>query len=126
MSVYKFERGPRLFMRGGIAGTGEPPPGVLVTEDESKEVAAVYTHRQLSTELHGSTMESIRTGRKGPLKSVTTRLVKRTTTLTRGIQKTSSEPLAESKPKKEVPFFLPLAFFRVQFDSRGYAHRIIT
>ncbi|CAG0880401.1 unnamed protein product [Darwinula stevensoni] len=102
MSVYKFERGPRLFMRGGIAGNGEPPPGVLVTEDESKEVAAVYTHRQLSTELHGSTMESIRTGRKGPLKSVTTRLVKRTTTLTRGTQKTSSEPLAESKPKKEI------------------------
>jgi hypothetical protein len=69
---------------------------------DGHNVTAVYTHRNLSTELHSSTVESNSRERRGPMKSVTTRTVKKTTTLTRGQQLTQADELYRQQQQREA------------------------
>lgn len=77
-------------------------PGRLFVEGTTEEnhgvgsLEAVYTRRHLSTELLGTTEEMKKTSRRpGGLKTVTTRIVRKTTTLTRGEEKSVTESLVK-------------------------------
>jgi hypothetical protein len=65
---------------------------------QDDDLTAVYTRRRLSTEVRGSSSESTRTSKHGGHRSVVTRVLKRTTMVTRGEERSVSEDLL-SRPK---------------------------
>lgn len=97
-SLYKFSRGPddndegpsapptrrRLFVQGGTASS-----------DTGGALSARYTHRHVRTELLGSSLESTRVTQRTPAgtRHITTRIVRKTTTLTRGEESRKDEDL---------------------------------
>lgn len=70
------------------------PTGHVLDDD----LTAVYTRRRLSTEVRGSSSESTKTSKHRGTRSVMTRVVKRTTTVTRGEERSVSEDLL-SRPQ---------------------------
>lgn len=78
----------RLFVQGTREGGDRDDinGSVMPHHDNINDLQAVYTRRQLSTEVLGSTVETTKTSRKpsSGRRSVTTRIVRKTTTLTRG------------------------------------------
>ena len=107
MSIYQFVRGPRLFIQA--AREQSDPDNVNQTggDDEMFEYGRdrnhtgltetdlhrVHTQRVFNTESHGSASSTNRTARKSGLKSITRKIIRKTTTLTRGEQSISSEDM---------------------------------
>lgn len=79
--------GGRLFMQG----TRE-------ADDDVRDLQAVHTKRHLSTEVTGSNHESHRVDRRPEAgrHSVTTRVLRKTTVLTRGVEMSASESMMKS------------------------------
>lgn len=78
-SMYKFVRGEggRLFVEGG--------------DGADCDLEKVHTKRHLATSLVSSRQEDRRAQRSGGTRTVTTRLLSRTTTISRGEEKSVSE-----------------------------------
>ncbi|XP_018398747.1 PREDICTED: plectin-like [Cyphomyrmex costatus] len=98
MSLYRFSKGGRLFVQGtseddGRDGVSPSPTGSRSADD----LRAIYTKRRLSTEVLGSSIESTKTSRRGEngTKRIVTRIVRKTTTLTRGEERSASEDLTK-------------------------------
>lgn len=106
MSMYRFVKGSgfkggsRLFVQATREGNDRDDVAdgsdVVCDDEEEMDLQAVYTQRRLSTEVRGSSQETTKTARRGSTKSVTTRIVKKTTTLTRGEQRTVTESVVRS------------------------------
>lgn len=69
-------------------------------EDEA-DVHQVLTHRRLTTETNASGQDTTRVERKGKMRSVTTRVVKKTTTVTRGDQRMVAEAVLRTSDAHE-------------------------
>ena len=100
MSMYRFTKGAgssnRLFVQGTReGGDRDDVNGGVVPHNDVNNLQAVYTRRQLNTEVLGSTVETTRTSRRpsSGMRSVTTRIVRKTTTLTRGEEHSATETL---------------------------------
>ncbi|KZC14108.1 Dystonin [Dufourea novaeangliae] len=100
MSMYRFSKGGRLF----VQGTREDDPRETVvtspasaTTPVADDLTAIYTKRRLSTEVLGSSIESTKTSRHGEngTKRIVTRIVRKTTTLTRGEERCVAEDLTK-------------------------------
>ncbi|KAG8249079.1 hypothetical protein J6590_027837 [Homalodisca vitripennis] len=94
MSLYKFVKTSSSTREGrGVS------PGRLFVEGRTQEdgvtsVEAVYTRRHLTSDYQGHAEESRHSARRpGGVKSVTTRVVRKTTTLTRGEERSVTESL---------------------------------
>lgn len=79
--------GSRLFMQGTREG-----------DDDVRDLQAVYTKRHLSTEVTGSNHESQKVDRRPEVgrHSVTTRVLRKTTVLTRGVEMSATESMMKS------------------------------
>lgn len=99
--MYRFTKGGgplgRLFMSGNRHDTD---PG-RNSEGEDSDLRQVLTHRRLTTETNASGEDSSRVERRGKVKSVTTRVVKKTTTVTRGEQRMVAEGLLKTSESHE-------------------------
>jgi hypothetical protein len=100
MSMYRFTKGAggsnRLFVQGTReGGDRDDVNGGVVPHNDVNNLQAVYTRRQLNTEVLGSTVETTKTSRRpsSGMRSVTTRIVRKTTTLTRGEEHSVTETL---------------------------------
>jgi hypothetical protein len=101
MSMYRFVKGAggssRLFVQGTREGGDRDDinGGVVPHHDDISDLHAVYTRRQLNTEVLGSTVETTKSSRRpgSGTRSVTTRIVRKTTTLTRGEEHSVTESL---------------------------------
>ena len=62
-------------------------------EHDDADLHQVLTHRRLTTETQASGQDSTRVERRGKIKSTTTRVVKKTTTVTRGDQRMVAEAI---------------------------------
>jgi hypothetical protein len=110
MSLYRFTKGPggstRLFVQGTReGGDRDDINGGIMPHHGINDLQAVYTRRQLSTEVLGSTVETTRTSRRqsSGTRSVTTRIVRKTTTLTRGEEHSAAESLVRRAGDKALP-----------------------
>lgn len=111
MSMYRFVKdtsssgtSKRLFMQGTSDGKTSPAVGPpIVTHfsnpEEIENLQAVYTKKRLSTEVLGSSIESCKTSRKNGdgSRRITTRIVRKVTTLTRGEEQSLTEDLNKSR-----------------------------
>lgn len=108
MSMYRFVKdntsgSNRLFVQGATTTSGNNPQRLLgppIVTDLSKptnNLQAIHTHKRLSTEVLGSSIESTKTSRKGHdgLARITTRIVRKVTTLTRGEEQSVTEDLTK-------------------------------
>lgn len=106
MSLYKFVKdnasggsSKRLFMEGGTSKKTLGPPIVTHFSDKSEidNLQAVYTKKHLSTEVLGSSIESTKTSRRAEdgTRRITTKIVRKLTTLTRGEEKSVAENLTK-------------------------------
>ncbi|XP_072756473.1 microtubule-actin cross-linking factor 1 isoform X20 [Anoplolepis gracilipes] len=103
MSIYRFSKGGRLFVQGtreddNRDGVSPSPTGFRSADD----LRAIHTKRRLSTEVLGSSIESTKTSRRGEngTKRIVTRIVRKTTTLTRGEERSVAEDLTKhAQPK---------------------------
>jgi len=79
--------GGRLFIQGTREG-----------DDDVRDLQAVYTKRHLSTEVTGSNHESQKVDRRPEVgrHSVTTRVLRKTTMLTRGVEVSATESMMKS------------------------------
>lgn len=97
MSLYKFVK----TTSSSREGRGLSPGRLFVegrTQDDSHRgvtsVEAVYTRRHLTSDYQGHAEESRQSSRRpGGVRSVTTRVVRKTTTLTRGEERSVTESL---------------------------------
>jgi hypothetical protein len=78
--------------------------GGVMPHQDINDLQAVYTRRQLNTEVLGSTVQTTRTSRRQSLgtRSVTTRIVRKTTTLTRGEEHSVAESLVRRAGDKAL------------------------
>ncbi|XP_066600570.1 uncharacterized protein [Prorops nasuta] len=107
MSMYRFSKGGRLFVQGtreeddrdNVAASNAP-----TGNPASDDLQAVYTKRRLSTEVLGSSIESTKTSRRGEngTKRIVTRIVRKTTTLTRGEEKSVPQDLTKRAYQKSL------------------------
>lgn len=104
MSMYRFVKeagSKRLFVQGATdEPTSKPalgPPIVtnFYNSDEVANLQAVVTKKRLSTEVLGSSIESTKTSRKNGdgSRRITTRILRKVTTMTRGEEKSSAQDL---------------------------------
>lgn len=100
--MYRFQRsggpGGRLFLSGTRQGEDNDRmsvrSGSLAANDHDDiDLHQVLTHRRLTTETQASGQDSTRVERRGKIKSTTTRVVKKTTTVTRGDQRMVAEAI---------------------------------
>lgn len=102
--MYHFVKGPAS--RLAVVGTREggdrdnvaDGSSHIVSVDRDDDLTAVYTRRMLSTEVRGSSSESSRTMKHGGTRSVVTRVLKHTTMVTRGEERSVNEDLL-SRPQ---------------------------
>lgn len=100
-AMYRFQRsggpGGRLFLSGTRQGDDADRisvrSGSLAGQDDDADLHQVLTHRRLTTETQASGQDSTRVERRGKIKSTTTRIVKKTTTVTRGDQRMVAEAI---------------------------------
>lgn len=101
----------RLFVQGtsdtataGRSMLGPPITTDLSSRKDIENLQAVYTKRRVSTEVLGSSLESTKTSRKGEngTRRITTRIVRKITTLTRGEEKSVTEDLLKKAQSKDV------------------------
>ncbi|MPC08728.1 hypothetical protein E2C01_001322 [Portunus trituberculatus] len=100
--MYRFQRsggpGGRLFLSGTRQGEDADRMSVrsgslAASEHDDADLHQVLTHRRLTTETQASGQDSTRVERRGKIKSTTTRVVKKTTTVTRGDQRMVAEAI---------------------------------
>lgn len=100
MSMYKFHTGgDRLFMSGGRQSTTEAYESSIRERSNERDVPdlhQVVTSRRMASDIHESSNEMQRTEKVGQMKSITMRVIKKTTTLSRGHQKTRMESMVET------------------------------
>lgn len=84
----------RLFVQG--TRENDDKDNVKDLSTDVQDLQAVHTRRHLSTDVHGSSEESSKKFRNAGTKYITTRLVRKTTTLTRGEEKSVSESMMRS------------------------------
>ncbi|KAK7075680.1 hypothetical protein SK128_013586 [Halocaridina rubra] len=103
--MYRFQRsggpGGRLFLSGSRQAEDNDRisvhSGSLAANDQDDaDLHQVLTHRRLTTETQASGQDSTRVERRGKIKSVTTRVVKKTTTVTRGDQRMVAEAILKT------------------------------
>jgi hypothetical protein len=72
--------------------------GTREGDDDVRDLQAVYTKRHLSTEVTGSNHESQKVDRRPEVgrHSVTTRVLRKTTVLTRGVEMSATESMMKS------------------------------
>jgi len=109
MSMYRFTKGAggsnRLFVQGTReGGDRDDVNGGVVPHNDVNNLQAVYTRRQLNTEVLGSTVETTKTSRRpgSGMRSVTTRIVRKTTTLTRGEEHSVTETLVRQASERAL------------------------
>lgn len=99
MSIYRFVKdssqpgaSKRLFVQANPSGP------------DADSLKAVYTNKRLSTEVLGSSFESVKTSRSGEdgKKRLTTRIVRKVTTLTRGEEKSRDEELTRRADVRSI------------------------
>lgn len=105
MSLYRFMKtttsnhsstsgspgGGRLFVQGTREENDRDNIGDH--KNDVKDLQALYTRRHLSSDVVGSSHESNKARKVGSMKCVTTRIVRKTTTMTRGEEKSVSESM---------------------------------
>lgn len=101
--MYRFQRsggpGGRLFLSGTRQGEDNDRISVrsgslgAAADQDDVDLHQVLTHRRLTTETQASGQDSTRVERRGKIKSTTTRVVKKTTTVTRGDQRMVAEAI---------------------------------
>lgn len=104
MSLYRFMKtssnhtsssagapGGRLFVQGTREDNDRDHLGDH--KNDVKDLQALYTRRHLSSDVAGSSHESNKSRKVGSMKCVTTRIVRKTTTMTRGEEKSVSESM---------------------------------
>lgn len=110
--MYRFVKdNKRLFVQGTSDGNssghvGSPPPAIvtdLASRKDVKSLQAVYTKRRVSTEVLGSSLESTKTSRSGEngQRRITTKIVRKITTLSRGEEKSVAEDLLKQGQVKD-------------------------
>lgn len=115
--MYHFVRGPRLFIQ---AAREEADPDAVNQNPHQEDVYeyghaggdihCVQTQRVLNTESHGTAQASSRVARKSGLKSITRKIIRKTTTLTRGEQRTVTESLVTQTGKDGKEITTPQRF----------------
>lgn len=108
MSMYKFLKdnsksgssSGRLFLQGATTDQkkiGSPIVTDLSAPHDSDDLKAVYTRKRLSTEVLGSSFESTKTSKFGEdgRRRITTKIVRKVTTLTRGEEQSREEDLTK-------------------------------
>lgn len=102
LNMYRFQRsggpGGRLFLSGTRQGEDNDRMSVrsgslAANDNDDIDLHQVLTHRRLTTETQASGHDSTRVERRGKIKSTTTRVVKKTTTVTRGDQRMVAEAI---------------------------------
>lgn len=106
--MYKFSKDTssgtnRLYVQGTQGPTG-PPIVTSITDNVNLE--AKFTNKKLSTEVLGSSIESMQTSRprEDGTKRITTRIVRKVTTLTRGEEKSHSKGLNNRAQTKSIQY----------------------
>lgn len=111
MSLYKFSKdSKRLFMQGTTSNSPSPvlgPPIVTSLDQvngDAENLQAIHTKKRLSTEVLGSSLETIKTNRRGEdgSRRITTRIVRKVTTLTRGEEQSRAEDLLKRAQQKSI------------------------
>lgn len=103
----------RLFMQGTVPDNPANPkmgPPIVThfnhsnDRDNRDNLQAVYTRKKLSTELLGSSFESTKTSRCGEdgKRRITTKIVRKVTTLTRGEEQSKAEDLTKRAGFKSI------------------------
>ncbi|XP_063975577.1 dystonin isoform X37 [Diachasmimorpha longicaudata] len=92
MSMYRFSKSGRLFVQGTRE---EDDRDNVAGSSIGNDLQAIYTKRKLSTEVLGSSIESTKTSKRGEngTRRIVTRIIRKTTTLTRGEEKSVAEDL---------------------------------
>lgn len=105
MSMYRFSKGGRLFVQGTREDDDRDNVAASSpTENPISDLQAIHTKRRLSTEVLGSSIESTKTSRRGEngTRRIVTRIVKKTTTLTRGEEKSVAEDLTRRAQQRSL------------------------
>lgn len=118
MSMYHFVRGPRLFIQAAREETDPDAVNQNPNQDEmfeygrsgDGEIHRIQTQRVLNTESHGTAQATNRVARKGGLKSITRKIIRKTTTLTRGEQRTVTESMVTQTGKDGKEMTTPQRF----------------
>lgn len=92
----------RLFVQGTTPKLGPPIVTNLSNPEEMENLQAVYTNKRLSTEVLGSSFESTKTSKRNEdgYRRITTRIVRKVTTLTRGEEQARQENLMKQSQIK--------------------------
>lgn len=114
MSMYRFVKdnhsgaNKRLFVQGTTSDSSRVlgPPIVTHFSDpnEVDNLQAVYTKKRLSTEVLSSSIDSTKTSRRAEdgTRRITTRIVRKVTTLTRGEEKSTAEDLTKRAVTRSI------------------------
>lgn len=120
--MYHFVRGPRLFIQAAREEADPDAVNQNPNQDEMFEygrnyngaaggdIHRVQTQRVLNTESHGTATSTNRVARKGGLKSITRKIIRKTTTLTRGEQRTVTESTVTQMGKDGKEITTPQRF----------------
>nr|CAH7732091.1 unnamed protein product [Callosobruchus chinensis] len=89
--MYRFTKDTssrRLFVQGTTSDSVSPSP-------EPVDLKAIHTKKRLSTEVLGSSLESVKTSKSGDdgRRRITTKILRKVTTLTRGEEQSRDEEL---------------------------------
>ncbi|KAJ8979226.1 hypothetical protein NQ317_019078 [Molorchus minor] len=115
MSMYRFVKdnqpgaSKRLFVQGTTsdgAGSKALGPPIVTSLSDPDNLQAVYTKKRLSTEVLGSSFESTKTSRCGEdgKRRITTKIVRKVTTLTRGEEQSRAEDLLKRAASKSIGY----------------------
>lgn len=115
MSMYKFLKdssksgsssGGRLFLQGATSDQSKIGPPIVtdLSAHETDDLKAVYTRKRLSTEVLGSSFESTKTSKFGEdgRRRITTKIIRKVTTLTRGEEQSREEDLTKRAQVKSI------------------------
>ncbi|XP_011313476.1 uncharacterized protein, partial [Fopius arisanus] len=102
MSMYRFSKSGRLFVQG--TREEDDRDNVAGSSPAGTDLQAIYTKRRLSTEVLGSSIESTKTSKRGEngTRRIVTRIIRKTTTLTRGEEKSVAEDLTNRAHVKSL------------------------
>lgn len=97
----------RLFLQGTSSDRSKLGPPIvtdLSSAKDSDDLKAVYTRKRLSTEVLGSSFESTKTSKFGEdgRRRITTKIVRKVTTLTRGEEQSREEDLTRRAQVKSI------------------------
>ncbi|CAG9834356.1 unnamed protein product [Diabrotica balteata] len=114
MSMYRFVKDSspsgtpkRLFVQGTVPGSpssSQMGPPIVTSFSDTENLTAVYTRKKLSTELLGSSFESVKTSRNGDdgKRRITTKIVRKVMTLTRGEEQSQAEDMMRRADLKSI------------------------